>query len=273
MFTLGPNTATLRSHTFLRNHKTFLADKTRSPQTARSLPLSRRGALGAGGLGLLTTVGVVGLGILGLASAARADIFPPLKAMMKDDPRVLTQQGMQKFRTNDMEGAVEDFDQVIRVSPSYKPYMWQRGLALYYLGRFDEGARQFRDDVAVNPNDSEEAVWAYLCEAQTVGPERARSNFLRVGRDRRPYMRAALEVFETGREPEKILQASNDEVQGGGAQFYSRLYYALFHESIGQMDVAKNSMLDAVATPYAEQSGDFMAALARVHSLRRGWSQ
>jgi hypothetical protein len=33
--------------------------------------------------------------------------------------------------------------------------MWQRGLSLYYVERFADGAKQFRDDVAVNPNDTE----------------------------------------------------------------------------------------------------------------------
>lgn len=36
----------------------------------------------------------------------------------------------------------------------FRRYMWQRGLSLYYLGRFAEGAEQFRIDVAVNPNDT-----------------------------------------------------------------------------------------------------------------------
>ena len=35
----------------------------------------------------------------------------------------------------------------------------QRGLSLYYVGQFEEGAQQFRDDVAVNPADTEESIW------------------------------------------------------------------------------------------------------------------
>lgn len=40
-----------------------------------------------------------------------------------------------------------------------RPYLWQRGLSLYYVGQYEEGAKQFRDDVAVNPNDTEESIW------------------------------------------------------------------------------------------------------------------
>ena len=35
----------------------------------------------------------------------------------------------------------------------------QRGLSLYYVKQYEEGARQFRDDVAVNPSDTEESIW------------------------------------------------------------------------------------------------------------------
>jgi len=45
---------------------------------------------------------------------------------------------------------------------------------------WEEGAQQFRDDVAVNPADTEEAVWAFMCEARLWGAERAREGFLQV---------------------------------------------------------------------------------------------
>jgi hypothetical protein len=63
------------------------------------------------------------------------------------------------------------------------------------VARFEEGALQFRDDVAVNPNDTEEAIWAFLCEAQLEGATSAQAKILRVGRDSRPVMRAAYEAF------------------------------------------------------------------------------
>ena len=46
-------------------------------------------------------------------------------------------------------------------------------------GQFAAGAAQFRADVAVNPNDTEEAIWAYLCEAQMSSAADARTNFLK----------------------------------------------------------------------------------------------
>lgn len=44
--------------------------------------------------------------------------------------------------------------------------------------RFEEGAEQFRLDVAQNPNDTEESIWCFLCEAQLYGVDEARRRFL-----------------------------------------------------------------------------------------------
>lgn len=41
---------------------------------------------------------------------------------------------------------------------------------------------QFRDDVAVNPSDTEEAIWAFLSEARLLGASQARRQFLQVPR-------------------------------------------------------------------------------------------
>ncbi|CAI5949610.1 unnamed protein product [Closterium sp. NIES-65] len=109
--------------------------------------------------------------------------------------------------------------------------LWQRGLALYYLGKFQEAAEQFRKDVAVNPNDTEEAIWCFLSEARVVGAQQARQQFLLVGQDPRPVMCAAMDVFQTGGDPKKILAAAAADFGRPSALFYANLYVGLFHES------------------------------------------
>lgn len=56
-------------------------------------------------------------------------------------------------------------------------------LSIYLLPfyrRFEEGAQQFRLDVAQNPNDTEESIWCFLCEAQLYGVDEARKRYLEV---------------------------------------------------------------------------------------------
>ena len=77
------------------------------------------------------------------------------------------------------------FGQVWDAVDCIRPFLWQRGLSLYYRDRFAEGAAQFRDDVAVNPNDTEESIWAFLCESALQGPEAARRSMLQVRKSKR----------------------------------------------------------------------------------------
>uniref|UniRef100_A0A0D9Y800 Uncharacterized protein n=1 Tax=Oryza glumipatula TaxID=40148 RepID=A0A0D9Y800_9ORYZ len=68
----------------------------------------------------------------------------------------------------------------------------------FILGLIDqnsgiEGAEQFRLDVAANPNDTEESIWCFLCEAQLYG----------VGLDSRSVMRKAYALFKDGGDAEK----------------------------------------------------------------------
>jgi hypothetical protein len=221
--------------------------------------------------GSLLLGGLVSLGLAGGAAAAASAAVAAAAAA--PDPRALTRSGMEKFAAGDVEGSVRDFDAALAAKPSMRPYLWQRGLSLYYLEQHGAAAQQFRDDVAVNPNDTEEAIWAFLAEARAAGPDAARRQFLRVGRDPRPVMRAAEAAFRAadGR-PEAILAAAGGDAQGHDA-FYAALYAALWHEAHGEAAEAEGAMARAVQTQYARQSGDYMAALARVHCARRGWAR
>ncbi|KAG0471774.1 hypothetical protein HPP92_016320 [Vanilla planifolia] len=72
--------------------------------------------------------------------------------------------------------------------------------------RFEEGAEQFRLDVAENPNDTEESIWCFLCEARVFGVDEARNALLEVGEDPRPVMREVYNMFKYGGDPEKTQE-------------------------------------------------------------------
>ncbi|KAF3454557.1 hypothetical protein FNV43_RR05005 [Rhamnella rubrinervis] len=138
-------------------------------------------------------------------------------------------RGMLLFRQGDVSGSVAEFDKAIELDPRQKAYLWQRGLSLYYLDRFEEGAEQFRLDVAQNPNDTEESIWCFLCEAQLYGVDEARQRFLEVGRDPRPVMRDAYDMFKDGGDPEKLAAQFSSGREND--YFYASLYAGLYYES------------------------------------------
>jgi len=177
---------------------------------------------------------------------------------------------MTRFVRGEVGEARQDFDAAMAMDASIRPRLWQRGLALYYLEEFEEGAKQFRVDVDANPNDTEEAIWTFLCESRLLGTDEARRNFLQVGEDPRRVMRAAQALFKTGRGVEALRKAGEMEAQGHD-DFYAKLYEGLFYESEGDEDKAKEAIVASLNTNYALRSGDYMAGLARVHAKLRGW--
>ncbi|KAG6517415.1 hypothetical protein ZIOFF_020805 [Zingiber officinale] len=224
--------------------------------------------------------------------------FPTVSASVWDfltsgnsaqDASISVRRGMQLFREGDVGGSLVEFDRAIELDPRQKAYLWQRGLSLYYANRFEEGAEQFRLDVAANPNDTEESIWCFLCEAQLYGPEEARKSFLeaslkfhcidsilsdiflQVGRDPRPVMREAYDMFKDGGDPEKF---SKNFISGSDNEyFYASLYAGLYYESQNDTDSARRHIVAACQSTYGSRSNDYMAALAKVHCSCRGWSK
>ncbi|KAL5853926.1 hypothetical protein ACOSQ3_009044 [Xanthoceras sorbifolium] len=183
---------------------------------------------------------------------------------------IATRNGMSLFRQGDVLGSLAEFDKAIELDPRQKAYLWQRGLSLYYLDRFEDGAEQFRIDVSQNPNDTEESLWCFLCEAQLYGVDGARARFLEVGRDPRPVMREAYNMFKDGGDPEKLVGEFSSSP--GNEYFYASLYAGLYYESQKKAEGAKLHILAACQSPYGQRSDDYMASLAKVHCLCRGWN-
>lgn len=205
------------------------------------------------------------------------------------DPQALVRQGMDAFRKGSVQESIELFDQALALDQRIAPYLWQRcvrdgpprviillphytthnttprGLSLYYAGRFKEGAEQFRRDVAVNPSDTEEALWAFLCEAQmpAIGFKRAREQMLVVGRDPRPYCQKAYALFK-GTATEEDL--ANEGIPLTPAEFYANLYLGLYSEARGEADKARACTL--CRTGGACLRGELRRGSHNLHKIR-----
>jgi hypothetical protein len=180
------------------------------------------------------------------------------------------------------------YDSIINDDPRRKPYLWQRGLSLYYAGRYQDGANQFKTDVAVNPNDTEEQIWHLLClsKIDDIGSlDKARIQKLQVGNDRRPIMKLVQKLFlgddnnnnnnNTETERTLIEVATTTKSDNGGNSFYASLYLSLYYESLNDEKLSQQYMINAIETEYARSSGrrDPMVDVAKVAMQRRGWGQ
>src|SRR5262245_23425320 len=90
------------------------------------------------------------------------------------DPQALFDRAVaDSFAVRIRESAAE-FDQLARLVPDQAPQLWQRGIALYYAGRYEDCRAQFESHRTVNPNDVENAAWHFLCVARAESPQQAR---------------------------------------------------------------------------------------------------
>jgi hypothetical protein len=81
------------------------------------------------------------------ASATAHSLFGGARDKSTADPRALVRLGMQQFAAGRVDDSVENFDAALALDPSLRPYLWQRGLSLYYVGTeqaLQEASLQFR---------------------------------------------------------------------------------------------------------------------------------
>ncbi len=184
----------------------------------------------------------------------------------RQDPRSILDRAVDDFSAGRLTEAAAGFDEVATLVPSAAPQLWQRGIALYYVGRFEDCRRMFESHRTVNPNDVENAAWHFLCVARSESPSVARMALLPVGPDGRAPMTEIYQMFEGSLTPAEVL-AAGDSLVGGArvrAMFYAHLYVGLYYEAVGDEAGAREHIIAASAAEYA-RSGGYMHTVARVH--------
>jgi len=167
------------------------------------------------------------------------------------------------FENGRFKESAAGFDSLAKALPERAPYLWQRGIALYYAGRYDDCRRQFESHRAVNPNDVENAAWHFLCVARADSPAKARAALLPVGPDARVPMREVYEMFRGTLTPEQVLSAAGTDPE---AQFFAHLYLGLYFDAIGMKPRALEHITIAAADRFSG-AGGYMHMVALVHLL------
>ena len=102
---------------------------------------------------------------LGLRALARND-FSQALAIRPDMPEVFNYLGIYLTQAGNFDAAYEAFDSVLELDPTYNYARLNRGIALYYGGRFklaqDDLLAFYQDD----PNDPFRSLWLYLTERE-----------------------------------------------------------------------------------------------------------
>jgi lipoprotein NlpI len=175
------------------------------------------------------------------------------------DPQAAFNKAVADFRSGRVAESASGFDTVARLVPGYAPQLWQRGIALYYAGRYQDCRAQFESHRTVNPDDVENAAWHFLCVARAETPAKAKDALLPVGPDSRDPMHQIYQMFKGEMSPEQMLASAGAAPE---AQFYAHLYAGLYFEATGNRERARAEITTA-ADRYT--AGGYMHDVAVVH--------
>jgi lipoprotein NlpI len=172
-------------------------------------------------------------------------------------------RGMDRFVEGKVEESLADFDRVLALQPAALPHLWQRGISLYYLGRYADCKAQFESHQTLNTEDVENAAWHYLCTARAENPAAARRQLIAIRRDGRRPMMKVHELFAGKATVQDVLRDADQA--GATAQFFAALYIGLYYEANGEAAKAEPWLKKAAET---SRDQDYMGAVARVHWTR-----
>ncbi len=187
-------------------------------------------------------------------------------AAAAQNARAVLDRAVGDFAAGRLAEAAAGFDEVAALVPRAAPQLWQRGIALYYVGRYQDCREQFESHRLVNPNDVENAAWHFLCVARADSPAAALEALLPVGPDSRAPMREIYEMFRGELAPEGVIAAGERATERGRASglFFAHLYVGLYHEALGN-DADARVHLEAAADERYAPAGGYMHMVARVH--------
>ncbi len=178
---------------------------------------------------------------------------------------VYNRRGVEQFKLGHIQQSLADFDRAIDLDLAQAPYHWQRGIALYYAGRYDDGRKQFELHQTVNGNDVENAAWRYLCMARAGTVEAARASILPIEHDSRVPMMQIYALYKGELAVDDVLaaaRAGNPPADVLNERlFYAHLYIGLYYEAAGKSKQARDHIAQAVK----HKVDHYMGHVARVH--------
>lgn len=180
-------------------------------------------------------------------------------------------RGRENFCLARAREAVADFDKYIELQPDVAARQWERGIACFYAGMHEEGAKQFESYQKFDGHDVENSVWRYLCLVPQVGVQRAQATMLPIENDRRVPMMKIYDLYRGKIEPDAVLAAARAGAPAAdvleGRMFYANLYLGLWYDAQADKAQAKH-FIEAAARDELKNNrhiNRYMWEVARIH--------
>jgi lipoprotein NlpI len=194
---------------------------------------------------------------------------------LKSDPndiQALSRRGDARFFLSHFKEAVADFDAMVKLDPQLDSSHWRRGIALFYAGQPEEGAKQFERYHSFDNVDRENGIWRFLCQTKSIGLAKARESLLKYEKDDREPFPAVFKLFAGTITEKEILDgiaaAKVPESERQSRLFYSDLYIGLNHAVQNRPVEAQTALARATKNAWPRPAGygpRWMWHVGRVH--------
>lgn len=199
-------------------------------------------------------------------------------AAVKADPQnvaALQDRGDANFFLGNFKAAVSDYDTMLELRPELAPRHWQRGLALYFAGRYEDAARQFEryyEGDQGDKSDRENGIWRYYAHVRKDGVEKARKQLLEYTLPDREPLPIIYRMCEGDATPQQVMasveSAKVSDAERSKRRFYADLYVGLDAAIVRHDEKsAREHLKKAVENPWprdAGYGGNFMWQVARL---------
>ncbi|CAL1329379.1 Lipoprotein NlpI [Candidatus Providencia siddallii] len=113
---------------------------------------------------------------LGLKTLARNDFLKVLN-IRPDIPEIFNFLGIYFIQSGNYENAYEAFDSALELNPNYRSVLMNRGIALYYGGRYKLAQEDLLNYYKIDPNDPFRSLWLYIIE-NNINKKKAKDNLI-----------------------------------------------------------------------------------------------
>lgn len=193
--------------------------------------------------------------------------------------QICTLTGLESLKAGALEQAVSSFDEAQQLSGGDR-YLWQRGVALFYLDRYIEAADDLETNAAYYEHRFEEAATEeriLALTARRLAGENASASDSEL-KEVRPVLRVINHLFQGLAAPNDLADFVTEGPDPLRRLLFSHFYCGLYFEAFAaDTDRAAAHMLlaqrRATAEPNHKQSSDLILTLPELHLRSRGWDR
>jgi lipoprotein NlpI len=195
-----------------------------------------------------------------------------LTKAIADDPKNVklhSQRGDLYFQSRKFAEASSDYQKMVELNPSLDVTHWRKGIALYYLGRWEESAKQFEKYQTIDDVDRENGIWRFLAMQKKVGMQKARDEMIQYTRVDRPPLTDVYRMFQGELSTEEFSNRALKFAEHSMERFYADLYLGLFFDCEGKPAKSLEHLRAAEKNRSAKEATDgpgWMWHIAGIHA-------